>query len=295
MRKLLLTGASGFLGWHIAQVAQSNWMVYGTYQQHPVPIAQIETIALDLRDRANIHQLFATIQPDAVIHTAALSQPNACQQQPELSYQVNVLGSWYIAEECAKLGIPCVFTSSEQVFDGNHAPYRETDPVAPINLYGEHKALAEQGMLERHDRAAICRMPLMYGVAPTANSFIQPFIQRLRSGELLQAFTDEIRMPLSGWDAAHGLLLALEKHQGILHLAGPEALSRYDMAQILVAVLNLQQAKIAPCKQAEVTMAAPRPQNLSMDTRLAQSLGFMPQDFRSALAEMHHDNNRRLQ
>jgi dTDP-4-dehydrorhamnose reductase len=283
MPKLLVTGASGFLGWYITQAAMSDWNVYGTYQlrqpQHCQPIG------LDLCDPVAIADCFTTIEPDAVIHAAALSQPNACEADPDLSYQVNVLATWQIAEACAKRQIPCVFTSSEQVFDGRRAPYRETDPVAPVNRYGEHKALAEQGMLARHDRVAICRMPLMYGAAPSP-SFIQPFITRLRSGEPLAAFTDEIRMPLSGWDAAQGLLLALDQHRGILHLAGPERRSRYDMAGLLVEILSIEAATIRPCLQADVAMAAPRPPDLSMDTSLAQSLGFRPQTMRSSLMAM---------
>jgi dTDP-4-dehydrorhamnose reductase len=278
MRKLLITGASGFLGWHITQAATPHWTVYGTYQSRPMAGG----IGLDLGDPRAIAACFATVQPDAVIHAAALSQPNACEADPDLSYKINVLATWQIAEECSQRAIPCVFTSSEQVFDGREAPYRESDPITPINRYGEHKALAEQGMLARCDRVAICRMPLMYGAAPSP-SFIQSFIARLRSGEPLSAFTDEIRMPLSGWDAAQGLLLALAQHQGILHLAGPERLSRYDMAQLLVEILGIESAQIAPCLQADVPMPAPRPPDLSMDTRLAQSLGFQPQTMRSAL------------
>jgi dTDP-4-dehydrorhamnose reductase len=280
--KLLVTGASGCLGWYIGQAA-TDWEVYGTYHQHRTIAPNCRPIALDLTDTAALNQCFSQLRPDAVIHAAALAQPNACQENPSLSYKINVLASFYIAIACADLNIPCVFTSSEQVFDGTQAPYREDDPRSPINLYGEHKALAEAGMLARHDQVAICRMPLMFGAVPHASSFIQPFIQRLRSGELLQAFTDEIRMPVSGWDAAQGLLIALKHHQGILHLGGKERLSRFAMAQILVEVLGIDAARIEPCLQADVKMAAPRPADLSMDSTIALSLGFEPQDFRSGL------------
>ncbi len=281
--KLLVTGASGFLGWYISQAAGHDWEVYGTYQKRPTIAPNCHPIALDLTDTAALQECFAQLRPDAVIHTAALSQPNTCQAHPTLSYSINVLASFYIAIACAKLAIPCVFTSSEQVFDGSQAPYREGDPPNPINRYGEHKALAESGMLARHDQVAVCRMPLMFGAVPHADSFIQPFIQRLRSGQLLQAFTDEIRMPLSGWDAAQGLLLALGNHRGILHLGGKESLSRYDMAQTLVEVLGIAAARIEPCRQADVKMAAPRPADLSMDSAIARNLGFNPGDFRSGL------------
>jgi dTDP-4-dehydrorhamnose reductase len=281
--KLLITGASGFLGWYIGQAAAPDWEVYGTYHHHPTIAPNCHPIALDLTDTAALNECFAQLRPAAVIHATALAQPNACQENPSLSYKINVLASFYIAIACADLNIPCVFTSSEQVFDGTQAPYREDDPRSPINLYGEHKALAEAGMLARHDQVAICRMPLMFGAVPHASSFIQPFIQRLRSGELLQAFTDEIRMPVSGWDAAQGLLIALKHHQGILHLGGKERLSRFAMAQILVEVLGIDAARIEPCLQADVKMAAPRPADLSMDSTIALSLGFEPQDFRSGL------------
>ncbi|MBE9028888.1 NAD(P)-dependent oxidoreductase [filamentous cyanobacterium LEGE 11480] len=283
MQKLLVTGASGFLGWYITEAA-TTWQVIGTYWHHRNIAQSPYSVPVDLTNQQAVQQLFQDQKPDAVVHAAALSQPNACQQHPNLSYKINVLAAWQIAEECARLDIPCVFTSSEQVFDGTQAPYREIDPVSPINLYGEHKALAETGMLARHRKVIVCRMPLMFGAAPTASSFIQPFIQRLRTGEQLQAFTDEIRMPLSGWDAAQGLLLTLEqKYQGILHLGGPASLSRFAMAKILVEVLGIDQANITPCKQADVQMAAPRPQNLAMDNTIALKLGFKPQDFRSAL------------
>jgi dTDP-4-dehydrorhamnose reductase len=282
--KLLITGASGFLGWYIGQAAAPDWEVYGTYHHHPTIAPNCHPIALDLTDTAALNECFAQLRPAAVIHAAALAQPNACQADPTLSYKINVLASFHIAIACADFGIPCVFTSSEQVFDGTQAPYREDDPRSPINLYGEHKALAEAGMLARHDQMAICRMPLMFGAVPHADSFIQPFIQRLKSGERLQAFTDEIRMPLSGWDAAQGLLLALkQQHRGILHLGGKASLSRFAMAQTLVEVLGIESAAIEPCRQADVKMAAPRPADLSMDSAIAVSLGFDPQDFRSGL------------
>jgi dTDP-4-dehydrorhamnose reductase len=290
MKKLLITGASGFLGWHVCQIAQTDWQVHGTYHRHPAVIPGVEMHGLDLTDDRKLRTFLQTLNPAALIHTAALSQPNACQNQPQLSHGINVQATWTIADHCAAAQIPCVFTSSEQVFDGNHSPYRETDRPDPLNLYGEHKLAAEIGLLDRYPAAAVCRMPLMYGVAPTAPSFIQPFIQRLQSGELLQAFTDEIRTPVSGFDAAKGLLIALEKVQGIIHLGGQERLSRYEMAKILIEVLQIENAQIEPCLQAEVQMSALRPKDLSMDSSIAYRLGFNPERFREALTRLTFSN-----
>jgi dTDP-4-dehydrorhamnose reductase len=286
MKKLLITGASGFLGWHLCQMAQTHWQLHGTYHSHSIAIPGVIMHGIDLTDDPARRTFLQDLNPDAIIHTAALSQPNACQNQPELSYRLNVQAPWAIADHCAAAQIPYVFTSSEQVFDGNHSPYCETDRPNPLNLYGEHKLAAEIGLLDRYPTAAVCRMPLMYGVSPTAPSFIQPFIQRLRSGALLQAFTDEIRTPVSGFDAAQGLLIALEKAQGILHLGGQERLSRYEIAQTLVEVLQIENAQIQPCLQADVQMAAVRPRDLSMDSAIAYRLGFQPQRFREVLTRL---------
>lgn len=276
MKKLLITGASGFLGWHLCQLAQQTWQVYGTYHQHPVEIPGVTLLTLNLTDFQALRQLFQQIQPDAVIHTAAASSPNFCQTHPETSHSINVSASCNLAGLSANAGIPCVFTSSEMVFDGRNPPYRESASVCPVNLYGEQKVAAEVGMLERYPQTAICRMPLMFGAAPYASSFVQPFLEKMRSGQELNLFIDEFRTPISGTSAAQGLLLALEQVHGYIHLGGKERLSRYQFGCLMVKVLDLPMAKLTACRQADVKMAAPRPADLSMDSSLAFSLGFNP-------------------
>jgi dTDP-4-dehydrorhamnose reductase len=286
MKKLLITGANGFLGWHLCRSAQEKWRIFGISQTQPVASASFPSIALDLTDRSALAAHFHTLQPDAVIHTAALSSPNACQENPTLSHAINVTASWHLAELCAAAQIPFVFTSSEQVFDGLNPPYQERDRPCPINLYGEQKVAAELGILSRYPTAAICRMPLMYGVAPRS-SFIQPFIETLQSGGTLNLFTDEIRNPVSGTVAARGLLLAIEKQvRGYLHLGGKERLSRYEMGLLLVEVLQIRDAKINACRQADVKMSAPRPPDVSLDSALAFGLGYAPRSMGEELGEM---------
>lgn len=275
MKKLLVTGASGFLGWHLCQLAQQDWQVYGTYRTHTVDISNTTLLPIDLTDFSALTDLFQTLKPDAVIHTAALSQPNLCQDNPEASHRINVTASCNLAGLCADANIPCVFTSSELVFDGLNPPYRETDPVCPINLYGEQKVAAEVGMLERNADVTIARMPLLFGVAP-ASSFIQPFIERIRTGQTLNLFVDEVRTPISGTSAANGLLLVLDKAKGRIHLGGRERLSRYEFGLLLIEVLQLQNVKVNPCYQSDVPMAAPRAPDVSMDSSLAFSLGYQP-------------------
>lgn len=282
--KLLITGASGFLGWHVAQQAQSDWEVVGIGRSRSSDLPGVTSVQLDLTDFATLKALFHDVQPDAVIHLAAVSSPNVCQQEPEASYQLNVTASCNLAGLCADASIPCAFTSTDLVFDGLHAPYCENDPVAPVNAYGEQKVLAEQGMLARYPAVAVCRMPLMFGeVPPHATSFLQPFIHMLREERELRLFVDEFRTPVSGKTAAKGLLLALQKVQGVIHLGGKERISRYEFGCLMVEMLDLPAMGLKACRQADVPMAAKRPPDVSLDSSKAFALGYEPPSLRDEL------------
>jgi dTDP-4-dehydrorhamnose reductase len=287
MKKLLITGASGFLGWHLCQIAKQEWEVYGTYFSHSLEIPGIKMLKVDLVDFQELKQIFDAVQPAAVIHTAAISQPNFCQTHPDESHAINVTASCNIAGLCADSSISCAFTSTDLVFDGLNAPYRETDPVCPVNIYGEQKVMAEEGMLKRYPMTAICRMPLMFGnETPTATSFIQPFIQTLKQRKELNLFIDEFRTPVSGKTAAKGLLLALEKVNGLIHLGGKEIISRYDFGRLLVEVFQLAPDGLKGCQQKDVKMAAPRPSDVSLDSSKAFSLGYQPLSLREELQDL---------
>ena len=285
MKKLLVTGASGFLGWHLCQLAKQQWDVYSTYFSHEIEIPDVTMLKVDLRDFQELKHLFEQIQPSAAIHTAAKSSPNYCQMHTAESYAINVTTSLNIAGLCADYGIPYVFTSTDLVFDGLNAPYRETDPVSPVNTYGEQKVQAETGILARYPLATICRMPLMFGMAtPTATSFMQPFMQTLKEGKELALFTDEFRTPASGTTASKGLLMILEKEvQGIIHFGGKERLSRYDFGRLLVEVFQLPASRLKSCRQQDVKMAAPRPADVSLDSSKAFGLGYQPLAVREEL------------
>jgi dTDP-4-dehydrorhamnose reductase len=284
MKKLLITGASGFLGWHTCQLAKQEWEVYGTYHSHFLEIPGIKMLKVNLNNFQDLKQIFSEIRPDAVIHTAAQSQPNFCQTYPQQSHKINVTASCNIAGLCADYSIPCVFTSTDLVFNGLNAPYKETAAVCPVNIYGEQKVMAEIGMLKRYPMTAVCRMPLMFGrETPTAKSFIQPFIQTLKAEKELNLFIDEFRTPVSGTTAAKGLLLASEKVNGIIHLGGKERISRYDFGKILIEVFNLPSTGLRGCRQQDVKMSAPRPADVALDSSQAFKLGYQPLSIKEEL------------
>ncbi len=284
MKKLLVTGASGFLGWNICQIAASQGQVYGTYSSKAVEIPGVNIIQLDLTHFQGLKALIEEIKPTAIIHAAAQSKPNYCELHPDETYPINVTASINLAGLCADYSIACAFTSTDLVFNGLNPPYTETDPVSPVSIYGEQKVAAEQGMLARNPHVVVCRMPLMFGKAsPHAVSFIQGFVQGLKAGKELQVFTDEYRTSVSGTTAAKGLLLALEKAKGILHLGGKERMSRYDFARLMAEVFELPVEKIQPCLQQDVQMPASRPPDVSLDSSKAFELGYQPLSIREEL------------
>jgi dTDP-4-dehydrorhamnose reductase len=203
---------------------------------------------------------------------------------PEKSRAVNLEASLNLAGLCADRQIPLLFTSSDLVFDGKHPPYREEDAPCPINLYGEHKALAEEGMRGKNPEVIICRLPLMFGdPGPAAQSFLQPLLQAIKEGREQRLFVDEFRTPLSGSAAVEGLFLALGKVKGILHLGGRESISRYQFGHLIKELLDGDGAGLIPCKQTDISMPALRPTNVSLDIQRALSLGFLPPPLREDL------------
>jgi dTDP-4-dehydrorhamnose reductase len=277
MKKLLLTGAAGFLGWNCCKIASPLYKVYGIYHIQSV-FGEISNYKqCDLTDQGAVKHLFDEIQPDLVIHTAAASDPNFCQNNQSLAEKINVEATLLLASLCADLKIPFVFTSTDLVFDGTGTSYNEHSPVNPISIYGEQKLKAEMGIQKVYPDAAICRMPLMYGDSPASSKrFLQMWLEQLREGKQLTLFIDEFRTPVSAIDACRGLLLAAEKVHGIIHLGGRERISRYDFGLLVTNCARLPSKQIAPVRQDEIKMAAPRPRDVSLDSTKAYNLGYTP-------------------
>jgi dTDP-4-dehydrorhamnose reductase len=288
MKRLLITGASGFLGWNLCRLARDDHAVFGTVHAHAVEIRGVHPSPLDLTSLSAVTEHFRRIQPQAVIHAAAASNPNFCQTNPIESARINVKASIHIATLCAQLRIPCLFTSTDLVFDGMNPRYSEIAPTSPVNVYGMQKVRAEEGMTLKYPKVALCRMPLMFGdPGPAASTFIQPMVRAMREGRELKLFTDEFRTPISGVDAARGLLLVLRTGaSGVIHLGGKERVSRHAFGELLAGVLGIKGARLVPCLQQDVPMVAPRSRDVSLDSSKAFAMGFQPAPLESSLREL---------
>ena len=276
-KKMLITGASGFLGWNLCKAAHDGYAVTGVSHSRPVAVEGVVARQCDLRDDGAVSSLFASVNPDAVVHVAAMVNPNECQEYPEASRDINVAAALRIARHSGTRNIVCVYISTDLVFDGRDPPYCEESVPHPVSRYGEHKLEAEIGMQKECRDLLVCRVPLMYGDAPPgAHSFIQPMITALREGREITLYTDEYRTPACSVSVAQGILLALEKARGTIHLGGRERISRYDFGQKLAAAMRVKNPRIKGVLQREAAMGTPRPPDVSFDSSKAFALGYAP-------------------
>jgi dTDP-4-dehydrorhamnose reductase len=285
--RLLVTGASGFLGWHLCRLAASEWSVYGVGCRHRLAVNSATPLMGDLTDSTFLATLFDRIRPGAVIHAAAESDPVICERHAEEARRINVMATESLAGQCARSKTPFVFTSTDLVFDGTRSPYGEDDATTPISAYGRQKAEAEQRVLACWPKALICRLPLMIGLSGGfRGTFSFEMLKAIEAGTAMNLFVDEFRTPVDGQSAAAGILSMMGKTSGILHLGGRRRISRYEMGRRLAAIMDCKNASIRPVSITDVAAATPRPPDVSLYSKRAYRLGYDPEDLDLSLERM---------
>jgi dTDP-4-dehydrorhamnose reductase len=255
--KVLVSGASSYVGLHLTRQAPTDWQVVGTHLTQP-PVG-VESQVLDVTDADAVGTLLAAVRPDVVVHLAYR------QDSP----RVNLAGTRHVAEACQRIGARLVFTSTDLVFDGRRGWYGETDAPSPIEPYGLSKAAAEREVLARG--GLVVRTSLVYGFDPLDPRTVALVAEPLRSDRTSTLFVDEFRCPIYAPDLAAALLeLAPGSQRGLLHVAGPQRLSRYDFGLNLAAHLGLDPRGLLPTSVAE--SPSPRSPDVSLDISLARSV-----------------------
>jgi dTDP-4-dehydrorhamnose reductase len=260
----LITGGSGYLGSHLARQAWHGWDVVATYCTNPIRLPGCRWLRLDIRDGQAVAQLFDAVQPDVVMHTAFdMSTPAAMQA-------VIADGTRHIASAASRAGTRLVHMSTDVLFDGEHGPYSEDDPPSPITPYGHAKAAAEQIVADLCPAALIVRTSLIYGFDPPDPRTLW-VVDSIQEGKPITLFTDELRCPVWVEQLAVALLeLAAGDQQGIWHLAGPQALSRYEFGERLARTYDLDPASIGPGLSRNSGLQ--RPRDCRLDISRAQAV-----------------------
>jgi len=256
--QLIVTGGSGYLGASILKRAPTAWEIAATYSVHPIAQGNAAAFRVDVRDALAVDRLFEESRPAVVIHTAA-------QMAGDEMLAVNVDGARNIARAAARAGARLVHLSSDVIFDGEHAPYDETAPPDPISPYGESKARAERAVIEEYPHAVIVRTSLIYGFDP-----VDPRTRQMLDGEMPRLFTDEYRCPIFVDDLADALLeLAQNDFAGVINVAGPQRLSRYEFGAKMAQAFRVE-PRFSPALSA--SYPGRRPRDCTLDTSHARRM-----------------------
>ncbi|MEZ5023434.1 MAG: SDR family oxidoreductase [Chitinophagales bacterium] len=283
MKNILITGAGGFLGSHLVELAKLNYNVYGLSNISKINLPNEKCVYLNLIDEKKLNETLNRIKPQVIIHCAAISGESGCRSNREEAYAINVSATLVIAEWCQANQAKMIFTSTDLVFDGSNAPYKEVDRTLPSMEYGKLKVEAEI-LLQSFKKTIIVRLPLLYGMGLGDNKgLLHQFVENAKDGKVQRLFTDEFRTPVLVDDIAKFIIQLVDStFTGILHLGGKERLSRFELGQLFCKKLNLNQDFIQPILRKDINMDY-RPKDTSMDSSKAYKIGFQPKKIGVAL------------
>jgi dTDP-4-dehydrorhamnose reductase len=280
MTEFFVTGAGGALGSVLLRdLLRANHSVEGMVSPTgPVPFNG-NVWSADLADSRTYRERVLALAPKVIVHLGAVAQPADAFRDPERARKINVESTVVLLALADKVGAHFLYASSDLVFDGEEAPYDEDDAPEPTSVYGRTKLEAESHVLT-YRRGLVLRFPLMYGLPEASRkpSFFETTLERLRRGQRIRLFTDEIRSALWLDDAARACLhVAGTELRGVLHLGGPERLSRFEMGERIVTALGMSRELLEPASRTELDAIEPRARDVSLDsTRYTALIGEPP-------------------
>lgn len=292
--KILLTGSNGLLGQKlvallhqvpgvelVATARGANRLATTYPALHFVP--------LDVTDQAQVQQVLTQQRPTHVIHTAAMTQVDDCEQNKEDCWMQNVTAVAHLATSCAQLDVHLTHLSTDFIFNGTEALLDEEAVPDPISHYGASKLAAEQVVQSTAGlRWAIARTVLVYGttLAGGRSNLVLWVHNSLCKGQKIKVVDDQWRTPTLAEDLAQGCwLLARQSAQGIFHLSGRELLTPYQMAQQVAATFQLDSALLEQVDSQTFTQPARRPPRTGFRIAKAErELGYQPHSFAEGLA-----------
>lgn len=272
--RILITGGQGQLGSALQRVLNTDTVFAPSHEQ------------LDITNFAQVRQYMEEVAPDLVIHAAALTDTRLCEDAPDLAYQVNVLGTWHIANAASARNLPLVYISTNEVFDGKRCqPYLEYDPPAPINAYGRSKWMGEQIVQSLTSRWYIVRTAWLY--SESSRNFPARILRAAEQGPL-KVVQDEISTPTLASDLAEALAhLIRAPLYGIYHLTNDGACSRFEWAQAILELAGKHDIPLIPTTLAEFNPYPPKPPSTVLQNSAAAiSLGIRLRPWRDALAAL---------
>jgi len=267
--RILITGGSGLLGGKLLHTLNRKYDVIGTYLNNE----RRDCIKLDITNANEVNLCINELSPKLIIHTAAIADPDICEQNKDLAWKVNVEGTRNIVNACYRRRIKLIYISTDYIFDGRKGSYNEDDKAHPVNYYGTTKYEGEKIVNKALEDYLILRIPIFYGFNDEQDkvNFVTKTIRILEKDKEIYEDDKQIRYPVFVDDVVQLLAILIEKKlDGTLHFSGSEEISKYKWACKIAKVFNFSPKRIKPL--AVNKKGAPRPQNSKLGmTRLQKA------------------------
>jgi len=277
--KILITGANGLLGQKLVKLCLQKSIDFiatssGVNRNPDCPNENYHS--LDITAMQQVQMVISTTMPSAIIHTAAMTNVDECEEKPAACHQVNVMGTSYLLAAAQKINAHFQLLSTDFVFDGEKGNYREEDIVSPLSVYAKSKVDAERLVqLSKYTNWSIVRTIIVYGTGHklSRSNIVLWAKDALAKGKPLNIVDDQFRAPTWADDLAIGCFAIIEKkHFGIFHISGPITYSILELVKRIAEYYGLSTDNISPVSSSTLNQAAKRPPKTGFDLTKAKTL-----------------------
>lgn len=237
----------------------------------------------DITQPDQLLDTLAQHQPKAVLNCAAITNVDLCEKDHALADAVNTRSVADLAGACAKHNATLIHFSTDYVFDGSGTtPFCEDDPMHPINYYGQSKATSEEAVRAAGSNHIIARVQWVFGTG--RQNFIQDTAEKLKKGDIVRAFADQVGSPTAATDIAD-MVMALYRNgqRGTFHTVNAGHASRVEIAHEIARQLSIATPQIIPVLTSSVQLPAQRPLNSRLSIDKIQNLGIHPPTWQEAV------------
>ena len=272
--KILITGSNGMLGHDLIEVLKDN---------HELLLTTSKT--LDITDGDSVMDFIVKSNPDIVINSAAYTDVDGCESNPDLAYNVNGEGVKNLALACREVDCPLVHISTDYVFNGqNDRPWVEDDEIGPISIYGKSKLKGEEHIKEILEKYFIVRTAWLYGV--NGRNFPRTMLELAQKHSEITVVYDEVGTPTYTPDLAKGISELIETdYYGTYHLTNSGNCSWCEFARYIFEVADVD-VNVIPVTASEFARPAPRPSYSVLENRNWVENGFEPlRNYKEAIKE----------
>lgn len=265
---MLVTGCGGMVGGYVSEVFKDYELVLTD---------RIEGFAhLDVREPSAVRKGVADAHPDIVLHLAAATDVDLCEQDPDGAFHTNAVGTQNVALACQEFDVTLVYISTAGVFWGDKAePYIEFDVPRPANIYGQSKLAGEQTVSSLLRRYYIVRAGWMIGGGKKDKKFVGKIARLILEGKNpVRVVNDKLGSPTYGKDLLTGIhSLITTDYFGLYHMVNRGCCSRYDVALAIRELLGRRDVEITPVSSAHFPLPAPRARSEAMRNLKLELLG----------------------